>query len=146
MEYFIGSIPCTPSDVKHWGLLGMKWGMRRYRNPDGTLTEEGKKRYYGSTSKAAVKAFGDNDLDAMTRRLQKENYYIETANKNKYLTESKVSKGIKVVKRTVANIASNAVYKLDKAAMAIGKAYIKSIYGPDSKKKDKKDKNDKREK
>ena len=32
-------------ELKHWGIIGMKWGIRRYQNPDGTLTEEGKKRY-----------------------------------------------------------------------------------------------------
>lgn len=29
----------------HHGILGMKWGIRRYQNPDGTLTAEGRKRY-----------------------------------------------------------------------------------------------------
>lgn len=29
----------------HAGIKGMKWGVRRYRNKDGTLTEAGKKRY-----------------------------------------------------------------------------------------------------
>ena len=29
----------------HYGILGMKWGVRRYQNKDGTLTPEGKKRY-----------------------------------------------------------------------------------------------------
>jgi len=28
----------------HWGILGMKWGVRRYQNEDGTLTELGKAR------------------------------------------------------------------------------------------------------
>lgn len=28
----------------HHGVLGMKWGVRRYRNKDGSLTEAGKKR------------------------------------------------------------------------------------------------------
>ena len=30
----------------HWGIKGMKWGVRRYQNKDGTLTEAGKKRMY----------------------------------------------------------------------------------------------------
>lgn len=29
----------------HYGIKGQKWGVRRYQNPDGTLTAKGKKRY-----------------------------------------------------------------------------------------------------
>ena len=32
-------------DILHFGILGMKWGVRRYQNSDGTLTDAGKKRY-----------------------------------------------------------------------------------------------------
>ena len=29
--------------LSHHGILGQKWGIRRYQNPDGSLTEEGKR-------------------------------------------------------------------------------------------------------
>ena len=31
--------------LAHHGILGQKWGIRRYENKDGTLTEAGKARY-----------------------------------------------------------------------------------------------------
>ena len=32
------------SVIEHYGIKGQKWGVRRYQNPDGTLTELGKKK------------------------------------------------------------------------------------------------------
>ena len=31
--------------LAHHGIKGMKWGVRRYQNEDGTLTAAGKKRH-----------------------------------------------------------------------------------------------------
>ena len=31
-------------ELCHYGIRGMRWGIRRYQNPDGTLTEAGRKR------------------------------------------------------------------------------------------------------
>ena len=33
------------NELMHWGIKGMKWGVRRYQKKDGTLTNAGKKRY-----------------------------------------------------------------------------------------------------
>ena len=33
------------NELYHHGILGQKWGIRRYQNADGTLTPKGKKRY-----------------------------------------------------------------------------------------------------
>ena len=32
-------------ELYHHGIKGQKWGIRRYQNEDGTLTEAGKQRY-----------------------------------------------------------------------------------------------------
>lgn len=41
--------------LKHFGILGMHWGIRRYQNPDGTLTQAGKKHYSKKFSKIVEK-------------------------------------------------------------------------------------------
>lgn len=33
------------TELKHWGVKGQKWGVRRYQNKDGSLTPAGQKRY-----------------------------------------------------------------------------------------------------
>lgn len=35
----------SDNELYHHGIKGMKWGVRRYQNDDGTLTSAGKQRY-----------------------------------------------------------------------------------------------------
>lgn len=44
------------SDLTHHGIKGQKWGVRRYQNEDGMLTDAGKKRYYAIEDKYRNKA------------------------------------------------------------------------------------------
>lgn len=47
----------TSNALYHYGIKDMHWGVRRYQNLDGTLTEEGKKRYY----KSVIRTYREND-------------------------------------------------------------------------------------
>ena len=42
--------------IAHHGIKGQKWGFRRYQNPDGSLTEEGRLRYAVKEAKIKAKA------------------------------------------------------------------------------------------
>lgn len=53
----------TASYLAHFGILGQKWGTRRWQNPDGSLTPEGRARYYSPSdlkgNKKAQRDFGN---------------------------------------------------------------------------------------
>lgn len=47
--------------LEHYGIMGMKWGVRRYQNPDGTLTPAGKRRLARKEKKEARKIHPSDD-------------------------------------------------------------------------------------
>lgn len=54
------------SEFAHHGIIGMKWGVRRYQNPDGSLTAAGKRRIERKDVKWANKNY--NKIVAQTRK------------------------------------------------------------------------------
>ena len=42
--------------LAHFGIIGQKWGVRRYQNDDGTLTDEGR-RHYGKALRKSEKKY-----------------------------------------------------------------------------------------
>ena len=57
------------NELYHHGILGQKWGVRRFQNPDGTRTQDGKKRRnddyrsYRNVGKEFEKVYGAVDED-----------------------------------------------------------------------------------
>jgi hypothetical protein len=84
-------------ELYHWGIKGMKWGVRRYQNPDGTLTSAGKKRYSSDNPKKMT----DEELNQRISRMQKEKQYLElkksTSPGKAYVTELLKTAGNKIV-------------------------------------------------
>ena len=113
--------------ISHFGVKGMKWGIRRYQNKDGSLTPEGRKRYGRSEDsekvrelrKKPVSAMSNQELETVIRRMNLERQYRD-------LKSSEINSGKKKAKEVLdyANTASQ-FYNLYNSPM--GKATKSSI-------------------
>ena len=98
------------TELTHHGILGMRWGVRRYQNKDGTLTAKGKKRYNSEMEK-----------------LKQE----EKVLKNKQRTQNKLNK-LDAKKQEIENLKRKVSGKDDETETA--KTVTKSLEKPKPKK------------
>ena len=77
-------------ELYHHGVKGQKWGVRRYQNPDGSLTDKGRKKYLKNFNRMFIKDPSDGKYKSNSSK--KERKLVD-----KFELES--AKGIKEAKR-----------------------------------------------
>lgn len=93
-------------ELYHHGILGMKWGIRRFQNRNGSLTSRGKKRRMSQDAREANK-IGKKKLYEMSNdELKAYNKRRELENKYRQFNKGAIAKGLLIV-GTTATIAGN---------------------------------------
>ena len=105
--------------IVHYGVKGMKWGVRRYQNKDGSLTPAGKARERTKNEKRSRSELSRNRRTANLEELTKQINRLETEKKLKSLIDEDIKPG----RTMVAKILKSSGSKVLSGAVAGGIAY-----------------------
>lgn len=114
----------TNGELFHWGVKGMKWGVRRYQNKDGSLTPRGRKRQKELSADEKERASRKNDLKnrrtMSDAELRKKIERLKMEKEFKNLTNEDINSGKTFVNEIMSSAGKKVLTIAAAGAMAYG--------------------------